>query len=203
VASKGLAQPYAPGEGLIGSPILKSVQAFIEQVHARMNALPRYTIMRNVLAPQLNTSEKGWQTAYQPLPLFGRLRTDESVEGLAGPASMPPQFRPIEFTLVPERARTLDEVSLALRHTDRICQLICFPTQRPSCHARLIFRTEIIELMRIVLLVMSFVHVLISLVRHVVVLPKRDDQKHLHASRERHHAFVHASVADPLAVEPS
>jgi hypothetical protein len=138
VALKGLAQPYAPGEGLIGSPILKSVQAFIEQVHARMNALPRYTIMRNVLAPQLNTSEKGWQTAYQPLPLFGRLRTDESVEGLAGPASMPPQFRPIEFTLVPERARTLDEVSLALRHTDRICQLDCLPKQPAPplpCHA--------------------------------------------------------------------
>lgn len=123
LTATGLSQPYANNNGMVSTPLLRGVQSFIEQVHSRMAALPRYTIMRNVLPQQLSAST-GWQTTFQPLPLFGKLRCDESVESLAGPSSLPPIFRPIEFTLVPERARTLDDVSAALRHCDHICTLL-------------------------------------------------------------------------------
>ena len=120
----GLSQPYVQNQGLVSTAILKAVQSFIEQIHARMQSLPRYTIMRNVQPPLLTTSSEGWSTPFTPLPLFGRMRCDESVEGLAGPAALPPIFRPIEFTLVKERATTLDDVSLTLRHCDHICTLL-------------------------------------------------------------------------------
>ncbi|KAJ1393230.1 hypothetical protein B484DRAFT_278952, partial [Ochromonadaceae sp. CCMP2298] len=55
---------------------------------------------------------------------FGRLRRDMSVENLAGEAEVPPIMRPIEMTLVPDRASTFHEVQLAMRHCLNLCVLL-------------------------------------------------------------------------------
>jgi hypothetical protein len=55
---------------------------------------------------------------------FGRMRRDVSVEGLAGEAPVPPIMRPIELTLVPDRASHFLEVTKAMRHCLNLCVLL-------------------------------------------------------------------------------
>lgn len=56
--------------------------------------------------------------------LFGRMRRDCSVEGLAGDAPVPPIMRPIELTLVPDKATHFLEVTKAMRHCLNLCVLL-------------------------------------------------------------------------------
>lgn len=66
-------------------------------------------------------TEGSWGACF---PLFGRLRRDASVEGLAGVAPPPPIVRPIQFTLVPESVGDFHDVANALRHCHHICNLL-------------------------------------------------------------------------------
>ncbi len=56
--------------------------------------------------------------------LFGRLRRDMSVEGLAGTAPVPPISRPIEMTLVPDKVVHFLDVTKAMRHCLNLCVLL-------------------------------------------------------------------------------
>lgn len=72
-----------------------------------------------------NVSQDGLIT-FSPLPGFESLRRDDSVEGLAGPAAIPPMFRPIEFTLVPDPVTNYTDVRNALRYCDQMCTLMMY-----------------------------------------------------------------------------
>lgn len=76
-----------------------------------------------VLPPELKVEK---DVALAPFPLFDRFVRKEDVEKLAGKSTPPPIFRPIEFTLIPEVARTYDQVQLALRHADHLCTLLSY-----------------------------------------------------------------------------
>jgi hypothetical protein len=58
--------------------------------------------------------------------LFDRLLRTEDVEKLIGNITVPPIFRPVEMTLVPDLASSLEEVALTLRHCDHLCTLIAY-----------------------------------------------------------------------------
>lgn len=49
-----------------------------------------------------------------------KYQLDESVEPLAGPATMPPIFRPVQMTLVADRVTDFIELISALRHADNV-----------------------------------------------------------------------------------
>ena len=81
------------------------------------------------LPPKLYLSK---QVEWQPLPLFDRIRNDENIEHLAGEKKKTPIFRPIEFTLIPEKATNFHQVQLALRHCDHICTLLSYQAKTIS-----------------------------------------------------------------------
>lgn len=60
------------------------------------------------------------QADFNSYPLFDTFRRDENTESLAGPAELPPMFRPVEFTHVTERVTNFAEFTEALRHADSI-----------------------------------------------------------------------------------
>ena len=51
---------------------------------------------------------------------------DENVENLAGPATLPPIFRPVQMTLVPDRVGDFTQLISALRHADNISLFAVF-----------------------------------------------------------------------------
>ncbi len=48
----------------------------------------------------------------------------QNIEGLAGPAELAPIFRPVQFTLIPDRAYDFESVVAAMRHCDHLCTLL-------------------------------------------------------------------------------
>eukprot|EP01043_Picozoa_sp_COSAG02_P121316 COSAG02_NODE_58143_length_278_cov_0.849162_1_plen_64_part_10 len=58
------------------------------------------------------------------LPLFGRMRQDESVEGLIGDKPIPPIELPIELTKVPETVTNHHEAAIAMHHCVEQCNLL-------------------------------------------------------------------------------
>jgi len=54
----------------------------------------------------------------------------EDVNGLAGAATIEPDFVPIDFLLVKEQATTFDEALDCMRWADKICTLVSVQTRR-------------------------------------------------------------------------
>ena len=54
----------------------------------------------------------------------------EDVNGLAGAATIEPDFVPIDFLLVKEQATTFDEALDSMRWADKICTLVSVQTRR-------------------------------------------------------------------------
>ena len=65
---------------------------------------------------------------FSPFPRFDRLRRDEDTDRFAGGPKLPPIFRPVQFTLVPERANNYHEVQLALRYCHHMSTLLSYQT---------------------------------------------------------------------------
>lgn len=76
---------------------------------------------------------------WQALQMFDRFTNQESVEHLAGSSDTMPVTRPVQFTLIPKRATSIEEVSLALRHADHICTLLAHQSEtiKNTCLLRL------------------------------------------------------------------
>ena len=71
--------------------------------------------------PALTLSSTAAPSAAAKQPLFGRMRNDRNVEALAGTSRIPPIFRPIEMTLVPDSVSTFHDVAVCLKHIVNIC----------------------------------------------------------------------------------
>jgi hypothetical protein len=96
--------------------IIESLERDLDELDTRKSVLPSFALNDNFdLQNVKNVCQLSW---------FGRLRLDVDVEHLAGDAPIPPIYRPIEMTLVPETVRTLGEVGLAMRHALNICVLL-------------------------------------------------------------------------------
>jgi hypothetical protein len=65
---------------------------------------------------------------FEAFPRFDCFRRDTDVEKFAGKPKLPPIFRPVQFTLVPEKATNYHEVQLALRHCHHISTLLSYQT---------------------------------------------------------------------------
>lgn len=60
------------------------------------------------------------QTPFIPYPLYESFVREENVERYAGPADIPPLFRPVELTLVPDKIYDFNQLANALRHADNV-----------------------------------------------------------------------------------
>lgn len=104
------------------SYILK-ISDTIDVIEARIKSLD----VRTTILPLFEYNGKD-QTDYGKtvlnFDLFGRLRTDMDTNLLAGIAPIPPIFRPIEMTLVPEKVTSFGEVAMAMRHALHLCVLL-------------------------------------------------------------------------------
>lgn len=75
----------------------------------------------------------------EALQLFDRFANVDSVDHLTGGTDSLPTSRPIQFTLVPNRAKSIDDASFALRHADHICTLLAHQSEtiKNTCLLRL------------------------------------------------------------------
>ena len=98
-----------------------------------------YVTCDTVLAHTHSLHEPLHRVNYEPLQMFDRFTNLDSVEHLVGDTDSLPVSRPIQFTLIPNRARTIEEASLALRHADHICTLLAHQSEtiKNTCMLRL------------------------------------------------------------------
>ena len=99
---------------------LKEVNSLLKEVDERVKALD----MRVCQPPLLELNSNIELSGICDWSWFGRLRQDFDVEKLAGGAPIPPIYRPIELTLVPEKVSTFEETANAMRHCLNLCVLL-------------------------------------------------------------------------------
>jgi hypothetical protein len=107
-------------------------------------------------------------------PLFGRFRREFDVESLAGEAKPVPIIRPVEMTLVPDRASDFLGVTTAMRHALNLCVLLA--NQRELIRNSYTLRVCMIQHLftRVIPLPLPLTH------------PDRDKQCFWHAQPMRH-----------------
>ena len=93
--------------------LINSIEERLNDLDERMIAPPAYAIAADELL-----------AGACECPLFGRLRREFDVETLAGEAPPVPIIRPVEMTLVPDRAGDFMGVTCAMRHALNLCVLL-------------------------------------------------------------------------------
>jgi hypothetical protein len=107
-------------ESTFSSSQLSRITDLVKKISQRVDFLrpPRvYAPLFSVSASQSVPNAGEWG-------LFGRLRRDTDVEGLAGEAPLPPILRPTELTLVPESVSDFNSAAVAMRHALNLCVLL-------------------------------------------------------------------------------
>ncbi len=119
----GIADCISPAQGALLSPN----QAL--QIHQTLEGMTKF-ILDQLLSnkrsiPLINNRPMEF-TLYPMFQSFQR----ENVENLAGPAEVAPIFRPVQFTLVPDRINDFVELTQALQNADNVCTLLAYQTKQ-------------------------------------------------------------------------
>lgn len=95
----------------------KRMSEYIEErlnnLDIRRTILPTYALVDDIKLPDICDFN-----------MFGRFRKDIDIEFLAGEAPVPPIYRPIELTLVPDTVSDFMSVACAMRHCLNLCVLL-------------------------------------------------------------------------------
>jgi hypothetical protein len=126
---------------------VESMRALAEAVDARLAELPLHGASDTSLLPPLLDTDKlsdPVRNQFRDYPfLFDRMKRVDSVEGMAGPADIPPPFRSVDLSLIPRSATTFAEVTAALRNADHICTLLAY--QKKTLKNTYLLRVSLIQ----------------------------------------------------------
>jgi hypothetical protein len=114
----------------VTSPVLlRQMQQFSEQVLQKINDVIDVENVPLVLKASEEDILKGAEDCsaeYMPFPMFDGFDRTESVEGLAGPADLDKNFRPVQFSLVKDIFVSFEDIACGLRHCDHLCTLLAY-----------------------------------------------------------------------------
>jgi hypothetical protein len=109
--------------------LLRQMQQFSEQVMQKINDVIDVENVPLVLKASEEENLKGaddCSAEYMPFPLFDGFDRTESIEGLAGPADLDKNFRPVQFSLVKDVFHSFEDIACGLRHCDHLCTLLAY-----------------------------------------------------------------------------
>ena len=104
---------------------LFDIKRTITALEKRVDELTKDRLSLDV-PPEIKLYSNSVQNESAKLALFGRLHDMQDIESLAGGAAVPPIYRPVQLSLVPNSVSSFHDVGVCLRHADNICTRLSY-----------------------------------------------------------------------------
>jgi hypothetical protein len=118
-----VADAVAPAQGALLSS--SQVQQMLQVLEGMTKYILEQQLSNKLTVPTINYRPVDY-TTYPSFHSFVR----QNVESLAGPAELAAIFRPVEFTLVPDKISDFVQFTEALMNADNLCTLLSYQTKQ-------------------------------------------------------------------------